>query len=75
LIGDTLLLLFNAHHEPIPFQLPTHNEGQAWDFLFDTSEPSEPTFHDTNIRIYQLQPRSMAVLRTIRVGPGTEDVS
>ncbi len=75
LIGDTLLLLFNAHHEPIPFRLPTHNEGQAWDLLFDTSESAEPNVHDTDVWIYQLQPRSMVVLRTIRVGPGSEEVS
>ncbi len=68
LIGDTLLLMFNAHHEVIDFRLPTCSEGQAWDLLIDTAQDSEPNGHDTEISVYQLQPRSMVVMRTIHVG-------
>ncbi len=65
--GDTLLLLFNAHHESIPFRLPGHKSGTIWDLLFDTFENKEPTTHDTTKEVYKLHPRSMAVLRTIRI--------
>jgi glycogen operon protein len=64
IIGDTLLLLFNAHHEKIPFQLPEAKAPQVWDLLFDTADPDEPSMYDTTIQVYDLQPRSMAVLRT-----------
>jgi isoamylase len=38
---DALLVLMNAHHEPIPFVLPagTGDGGGAWDVLADTSRP------------------------------------
>ncbi len=64
LLGDTLLLLFNSHHEPIPFRLPEHKEEHVWDLLFDTSHADEPNMYDTSVRVYNLQPRSMSVLRT-----------
>jgi isoamylase len=38
-VGDTLLLLLNAHFEPIPFTLPVHKEDQEWELLRDTAEP------------------------------------
>ncbi len=65
--GDTLLLMFNSHHEPIPFQLPKPREGQAWDLLFDTSHEDDSP-HDTTASNYELSPRSMVVFRTVNVG-------
>ena len=38
--GDTLLILFNAHHEPIPFVLPEALEDQRWERLIDTVLPT-----------------------------------
>jgi len=67
IIGDTLLLLFNAHHEAIPFQLPEHKEGQVWILVFDTADVQESGSHDTDVQVYQLRPRSMVVLRTVGV--------
>ena len=29
IVGETLLMLLNAHHEPIPFTLPETSEGRA----------------------------------------------
>jgi len=76
LFGDTLLLLFNAHHEPIPFRLPRLREGQVWGFLFDTSDPTQPPRDEVAQKVYGLQPRSMAVLRTIQVAdPGPRPTS
>jgi isoamylase len=68
-VGDTVLLLMNAHHEPIPFTLPTHKEGQQWERLLDTAEPhGEPRLCPEG-QPYALQGRSMAVLRT-QLQPG-----
>jgi glycogen operon protein len=68
IVGDTLLLLLNAHHEAIPFTLPLHKEGQTWELLLDTAAmPAEPKFLQGRER-YDLQGRSMAVLRTKQAG-------
>src|SRR5258708_39151190 len=37
IVGDTLLLLLNAHHEAIPFQLPLTCQNAVWELLFDTA--------------------------------------
>ena len=39
-VGDTVLLLMNAHHEAIPFTLPPLKEAQQWERLLDTAEGS-----------------------------------
>jgi glycogen operon protein len=62
--GDTLLMLFNAHHERIPFSLPAAPPGQSWALVLDTAKdgacgpewgPGVP---------YDLEGRSMVVLKT-----------
>ena len=43
LVGDTILLLLNAHHEAIPFALPAARPEHHWLLLLDTSKArSEP---------------------------------
>ena len=42
IVGDTLLVLLNAHHEAIPFTLPAHAAGQDWELLLDTADPHRP---------------------------------
>jgi glycogen operon protein len=63
--GDTLLLLFNAHHEPLPFVLPAHQRGVRWEMLLDTSKPEEledqKQFRGGDS--FELKARSIAVLR------------
>ena len=61
--GETLLLLLNAHHETIPFTVPTAREEHHWERLLDTAEAGElqPAAVDAT---YTLQGRSVAVLRT-----------
>src|SRR5262249_7869046 len=39
IVGETLLLLFNAHHEAIPFTLPQTRPEHHWESLLDTSGP------------------------------------
>ncbi|HEV7509318.1 MAG TPA: glycogen debranching protein GlgX [Thermoanaerobaculia bacterium] len=37
-VDDTFYILFNAHHEPIPFRLPTRSDwGERWTKVFDTA--------------------------------------
>src|SRR5581483_7873989 len=63
IVGDTLLLLLNAHHEAIPFTLPPHQEGQEWEFVFDTAAPQAAPRAAPDNEPYKLEGRSMAVLR------------
>ncbi len=74
LLGDTLLLLFNAHHESLPFRLPRLKQGQIWGFVFDTSEATEPAERAISSRIYPLDPRSMALLRTVQISPSAPEI-
>ena len=70
--GDTLLLLLNAHHEPLPFTLPETKAGHVWERLFDTADPSAPTATATAGEKYPLQARSMALLRTRPIDEAVE---
>ncbi len=62
--GDTILLLLNAHHEAIPFTLPARVEGQPWERLLDTADPHGKPDQYIAGGQYELQGRSMVVLRT-----------
>jgi isoamylase len=64
IVGDTLLLLLNAHHEPLPFTLPAPKVGQHWERLLDTADTSETTQIWQDHEPYPLKERSLAVLRT-----------
>jgi isoamylase len=68
ILGDTLLVMFNAHWEAIPFALPMHQDGQHWELVFDTSEPDRQSGSVSEEAPYQLRERSLAVFR-IRVMP------
>ncbi len=64
-VGDTLLLLLNAHHEPIPFTLPKATGQQEWQALIDTADPKkEPTIFKPDTA-YSLQGRSLVLLRCL----------
>jgi isoamylase len=63
-VGDTVLLLMNAHHEALPFMLPELKEGQQWERLLDTTDPQGKPRPWLEGQPYDLQGRSMAVLRT-----------
>ena len=46
-VGETLLILLNAHHEPLTFTLPAHKRGVRWEHLLSTEGPRETeTGHD-----------------------------
>ena len=63
IIGDTLLVLLNAHSEQVPFTLPPLDAEHWWQCVVDTVEPH------VNERVlkaggqYPLQGRSAAVLK------------
>ena len=62
-VDDTLLLLFNAHHEAIPFTLPACPPGAGWEALLDTAldHPDHPVLKPG--QRFELFGRSLAVLR------------
>jgi len=75
IVGDTLLYLLNAHHEPISFTLPRPMPGW-WDLVFHTSQfPSDDQPYPVGEH-FQLHERSMAVFRFCQTeGNGEPDTS
>jgi isoamylase len=60
---DVLLLLFNAHYEPISFTLPGVADGPQWRALLDTAHPEGlPEAPLPAGAQYQIEGRSLAVL-------------
>ncbi|MGE0609078.1 MAG: glycogen debranching protein GlgX [Pirellulales bacterium] len=70
IVGDTLLLLLNAHHELIPFTLPPTKGDAGWRLLLDTARPGEEDLPGNPVRPsgieYALEGRSLALLITPR---------
>lgn len=58
IVGDTLLILFNAHHEMIAFTLPQ----EPWELVLDTAENPPDAFQPGG-KTFPLQGRSLAVLK------------
>jgi glycogen operon protein len=70
LVGDTLLLLFNAHDESIPFALPA-TRAEHWDRILDTAEPEEDRAAFAPGDRYPLQGRALVLLRTQAIAQAT----
>ena len=65
ILDDTLLILLNAHHEPVSFVLPAHRRKVRWQVVFDTKEEKIKR-RQRLIRggtEYPLEARSVALLR------------
>ncbi len=62
LLDDGLLMLMNAHHEPIEFKLPAEAEGGAWLLEIDTSDPKKPA-GATCTGSYKVEGRALVLLR------------
>ncbi|HEX8989208.1 MAG TPA: glycogen debranching protein GlgX [Rhodocyclaceae bacterium] len=62
---DSFLLLFNAHHEAVPFRLPGGGGTQRWELMFDTAstDPGIPQLRRDGGDEYPLDGRSMVLLR------------
>jgi glycogen operon protein len=65
IVGDTLLVLLNAHFEPIPFTLPPTNPEHIWELVYDTANDSAPTATLAAGQQYPLRDRSLALFRTV----------
>lgn len=63
IVGDTLLLLLNAHGESIRFTLPRITPNTRWEPLFDTAGTAGRAMHLAGGRRYQVHGRSMAAFR------------
>lgn len=72
IVDDTVLLLINAHYEPLPFTLPPFRfEGEwefflgHWDLMMDTRASTGRRSHSPlrTGEIYSLESRSMALFR------------
>jgi glycogen operon protein len=72
--GDTLLILFNAHHEAIPFTLPEALEGQKWERLLDTFRPEMAAGPAADGKPYPLEGRSLAVFRLRSLAEGAPPI-
>ncbi|MEO6238016.1 MAG: glycogen debranching enzyme GlgX, partial [Vicinamibacterales bacterium] len=63
IVGDTLLLIFNAGDEAITFVLPPTATVERWDTLLDTADPWQPPRRLRGGDRYELHGRSMAVMQ------------
>jgi isoamylase len=63
--GDTVLMLLNAHWEPIPFAIPATPQGAYWEPLLDTAQPPDQMKAMKQGQKYPLKGRSLAVLRLV----------
>lgn len=67
IIDDTLLILMNNHHEPVPFVLPAYHPKVQWKTLMDTREVTG----ERRIQLvkggesYGLEARSLVLLQLI----------
>ncbi len=71
---DTLLILLNAYHEPIPFVLPAHRDDIRWETVLDTRTEDTPE-GQAALRggdSYEMAGRSLALLR-LAGGPKPAD--
>ena len=65
---DTLLILLNAHHEPLAFTLPAHRPGVKWELILDTRTAEGRRLHRPmrGGEVYNLEGRCVAVLQLRR---------
>jgi isoamylase len=64
IVGDTLLVLLNAHHEPMTFHLPDIEWGADWELLVDTRVVGLPIHtHTPAGGKVEVVGRSLVVLR------------
>jgi len=70
IVGDTLLIIMNAHWETIPFTLPATRAEHVWETLLDTHDLDVPLRVCRGGEQYPLFGRSLAVLRAVEPTPG-----
>jgi hypothetical protein len=60
---EVLLLLLNAHHEPLPFLLPDSTDDPQWEVLIDTAAPESGGALRLDDEVYQVQSHALVLLR------------
>jgi len=65
IVGDTLLILMNAHHEAVLFTLPQERNPNRWERLLETSDESHQGRTLPGAAKYELAGRSLAVFRLV----------
>jgi glycogen operon protein len=63
IVGDSLLVLLNAHDEQVPFTLPALEADQLWQRVIDTADPDAAERGLKPGGQYPLQGRSLAVFK------------
>ena len=70
IVGDTLLVLMNAHHEDLEFVLPLSEWGEKWGLLVDTRS-ADVSLGEVEVeahKSYTVMGRSLVVMK--RLGNG-----
>ncbi len=60
--GDTLLILLNAHHEPVDFTLPA-DHGHPWERILGTAEDEDESLMLKEGAVLSVEGRSLQVFR------------
>ena len=63
IVGETMLTILNAHHEPIPFMLPPYQPERHWERMVDTAFGTTQTSYHEAGQFYDAQGRSVIVFR------------
>ena len=63
ILGDTLLVLLNAHHDRIDFTLPDEDPQDRWERLVDTTDGAASPDRFAGGDVYALTGRSVALFR------------
>ncbi len=63
IVGDTLLVLLNAHDDRVSFTLPPLDREHQWERVFDTIDAQSPVRAWKGGSAYPLQGRSVAVFK------------
>jgi len=62
-VGDTLMVMLNAHPTDVPFMLPHATANERWETLIDTAEPDGSPRRVLGNEAYMLKGRSVVVMR------------
>jgi len=69
-LGDTLYVAFNAHHERVRFVLPRHEPGERWERIVDTAQREWSRSFRLRDHTYRVAARSAVVFRLAASAPG-----
>ena len=73
IVGDSFLLVFNAHHEDVTFQAGRMMR-RDWDVVLDTSSSVQSPRRLNELTELRVPARSMQVLKVLPRREGTEQV-